>query len=613
MVRVLTSFVIAMVALLGDPTGLAVDSVKRVSAAVLSADAMFADTVAKESAVRKALAGGTPAASLVKAIRSVLVGYESLVKHYPGSAHSDDALWRAGQLASDASARLKDVAYRATALRYFRRLTADYPTSPYANRVPSLPLVTASASVGKSPATPPEDTVTPPPPEEPVGTSGPSTQARLLAIHRSVLPDVVRLTFDIDQEVTFRQERLSGPARIYFDLANTGSARSLAERTIRYDHDGDVVRQVRIGQQAGNTTRVVLDAIGVASCHASPLYDPYRLVVDCVREKTSSRALEPIAAPRRGQSFPRPLSDVEGTTKVVAAPPALSARALVPPLTTSLPAGARLTASALASADENRAAAAGSTARTATVPAANLDGRLSIARQLGLTVSRIVIDPGHGGHDPGAKAGDTTEAALVLDIALRLETLLRQEGADVILTRRTDQFVPLEERTSIANREGADLFLSIHTNASATPQAAGVETYFLNFASNGGAASVAARENAASGKPMNALPDVVKAIAMNGKLDESRDLATHVQRALVRQLRPTNRSLKDLGVKQAPFVVLIGATMPSVLAEVSFLTNDQEAKLLKGQNYRQRIAEALLAGLQRYQSSLTRVRERTGQ
>jgi N-acetylmuramoyl-L-alanine amidase len=196
----------------------------------------------------------------------------------------------------------------------------------------------------------------------------------------------------------------------------------------------------------------------------------------------------------------------------------------------------------------------------------------------------------------------------VLDVALRVEKLLQSvPGTEVILTRRTDAFVPLQERTAIANREGADLFLSIHANASENPSARGVETYFLNFATNMGAASVAARENAASGQAMGALPDFLKAIALHNKLDESRDFATEVQRAIVERLRKSNRALKDLGVKQAPFVVLIGAAMPSVLAEISFVTNEQEARLLRGSAYRQRIAEALVSAIQKYQTSLKNV------
>ena len=238
-------------------------------------------------------------------------------------------------------------------------------------------------------------------------------------------------------------------------------------------------------------------------------------------------------------------------------------------------------------------------------PVRNSNGGFSIARQLGLGVSRIVIDAGHGGHDPGTQAHGVVEAELVLDVALRVEKLLQKvQGVDVILTRRTDDFIALQERTAIANRENADLFLSIHANANNSTLARGVETYFLNFASNLSAAAVAARENAASGQAMGALPDIVKAIALNNKLDESRDFATQVQHAMVERLRGTNKTLKDLGVKQAPFVVLIGAAMPSVLAEISFVTNPQEAKLLKSSAYRQHIAEALFDAIRKYQTSL---------
>jgi N-acetylmuramoyl-L-alanine amidase len=243
------------------------------------------------------------------------------------------------------------------------------------------------------------------------------------------------------------------------------------------------------------------------------------------------------------------------------------------------------------------------------LPSANADGKFSLARQLGLGVSRIVIDPGHGGHDPGAKANGVVEAELVLDVAQRLAKLLqKQTGIDVVMTRATDVFIPLEERTAIANREGADLFLSIHANAARNTKARGIETYFLNFASNPEAEAVAARENSASGRTMHSLPEIVRAIALNNKLDESRDFADTVQRAMVRRLSARNKELRNLGVKQAPFVVLIGAAMPSVLAEISFVTNKQDAALLKTGAYRQQIAESLFDAVVGYQQSLKKSR-----
>jgi len=180
------------------------------------------------------------------------------------------------------------------------------------------------------------------------------------------------------------------------------------------------------------------------------------------------------------------------------------------------------------------------------------------------------------------------------------------------MTRDTDEFIPLQERTAIANREGADLFLSIHANASRNVQAHGIETYFLNFATNPEAEAVAARENAASGQAMHSLPDIVKAIALNNKINESRDFAAAVQKSMVKHLNSKNHTVRDLGVKQAPFVVLIGATMPSVLAEISFLTNKQDGTQLKAQAYRQQIAQALFEAIQNYQQALNRANSVNG-
>jgi N-acetylmuramoyl-L-alanine amidase len=236
---------------------------------------------------------------------------------------------------------------------------------------------------------------------------------------------------------------------------------------------------------------------------------------------------------------------------------------------------------------------------------ANSNGAYSLARQLGLGVSRIVLDPGHGGHDPGVKGNGINESELVLDVTLRLKTLLEKTpGIEVVLTRETDVFIPLEQRTAIANREGADLFLSIHANASRNLKARGVETYFLNFAANPEAEAVAARENSASGQTMHRLPDIVRAITLNNKIDESRDFAEMIQRSMVRSLSTRNRELQDRGVKQAPFVVLIGAGMPSVLAEISFVSNKQEGQLLKTGAYRDQIALALHDAVLKYQKSL---------
>ncbi|MBQ00333.1 MAG: N-acetylmuramoyl-L-alanine amidase, partial [Acidobacteria bacterium] len=205
----------------------------------------------------------------------------------------------------------------------------------------------------------------------------------------------------------------------------------------------------------------------------------------------------------------------------------------------------------------------------------------------------------------GAQTGALAESALVLDVAHRLETRLQQEtGIEVILTRRGDDYIPLRGRTELANRVGADLFLSIHANAAADRSAGGVETYYLDLATEPAGRTVAARENAAALEGMHDLPRLVQSITMRNKLDESRDFAEIVQRNLLLGVRQLNPSALDLGVKQAPFVVLIGANMPSVLAEIAFLTNDEDAAFLATDSYRDRIADSLLQSILEYQQTL---------
>ena len=621
---------------------------------------MYTDALAREQAVRAAMTAPDATPAVLADVHAVIATYELLVRRYPASGYSDNALWEAGRLALDAFLRFGEPTDRDAGVKLLRRLATGYPSSTLAAQVPaqlatldseeSGPMPVASKAVASRNAS--TDTARPAP--------GAQRIATIRDIKRTVLGDAVRVTIELDGEVPFHDERIADPDRVFVDFPRTRPTAALADKTLRFASDADVVRQVRVGRHPNSTTRVVLDAGGVASYSIYPLYDPYRLVIDCVRAAaprlaeaarvpaTEATAIVPkspgpkLAEPKTAELKPpdpkpidprtfgikpiesKPIERAIAPRPIEARPmetrqvPLLSARSLTAGWTRRFPYGRPVNREAIARASssaETTTTGLVSTLAPAPPPAAPLassplptaatTGGLSIARQLGLGVSRIVIDPGHGGHDPGARGKGVTEAELVLDIALRVEKLLAQvAGVDVILTRRTDDFVPLPERTAIANREGADLFLSIHANASPNAMAHGIETYFLNFATNTSAAAVAARENAASTLAMGEMPDIVKAIALNNKVDESRDFASHVQRAMLERLRTSNKTLKDLGVKQAPFVVLIGATMPSVLAEISFVTNPQEARLLKGNAYRQKIAESLFNAIRKYQTSL---------
>ena len=556
--------------------------------AASSARTMYMETLAREQAVRAALASDDALSTILTDVRAVVASYESLVAHYPASGYSDNALWQAGRLLLDAYAKFKQPKDRDAGVRVLTRLAAGYPSSKLVKEVPE--------QLARFEEVPAARTL-PPPPKNSVEDVARPERARAVAtikdIRRSVTLGSVRVTIELDGEASFHDERITDPERVFVDLAGTRAGPGFVDRTLRFESDADIVRQVRIGRHPNNITRVVLDADGVSSYSVYQLYSPNRIVIDCVRPAKAA------AAPVR-PADPRPIRARAFTIDGLRALPSVS------PRRTAMLAAAMSAADAV-SRIPGPVPTGMTTPPTAapTTPPKNLSGSVSMARQLGLGVSRIVIDAGHGGHDPGAMGKGVTEAELVLDVALRLERLLQKvPGIEVILTRRTDEFIPLQERPAIANREGADLFLSIHANASPHPAARGVETYFLNFANNPNAAQVAARENATSAMTMGALPDFVKAIALNNKVDESRDLASQIQRAMITRLRSSNKSLKDLGVKQAPFIVLIGATMPSVLAEISFVTNPQEAKLLKGNLYRQRIAEALFNAIKKYQTSL---------
>ena len=574
-----------------------------VPAAAQSAPARYEAAIARE----KQLRASQPTA---RALRTLAAQYQAIVERYPRSGYSDNALWQAAGLNWLAFERYGQDADRRAAVRLLQQLRRDYPSGSLAKQVPGrLSEMTAAVNARRAPARPNTPPVrnavldkAPEPAAPPVAAPAPSVAPpaptsstpapavpviRLTEIARSALPAGERLTIAMDSEPQYHEERIVNPERLFFDFRNTAaaeSARPTLERLI-----GGVVRDVRLGKQPDNTTRLVIELEPDTRHSVFALYNPFRLVVDLERTAppapaaTTSVAVSapPVAGPSPPAAAPAP---------PVAAP--VVAKPATRPLTETVPPAA----------DPVRDAGA------PVVPATNSNGTFSLARQLGLGVARIVIDPGHGGHDPGAIANRAQESAVVLDIALRLEKLLlKQKGIDVVLTRRTDVFVPLEERTAIANREDADLFLSIHANVGRNPTASGIETYILNFATNPEAEAVAARENAGTGMAMHSLPDIVRKIALNNKLDESRDLASAVQTSLYRGIRQHNTQVRNRGVKQAPFVVLIGAQMPSVLAEVSFVTNKKEASLLRTAAYRQRIAQSLFDAIVKYRTSLKKV------
>jgi N-acetylmuramoyl-L-alanine amidase len=551
---------------------------------------LFLAAQARERTIRAALDASPPDPPPTRdAMRQAVAAYRQVVMRYPTSGYSDNALWLAAQLSADTFVRHGDERDRAAALQLLMSLTSEYPGSSLVPRAraDAARIMTLSATVNEAaPAAKAPDAVS---------ASGPEA-VLVRDVRRRTTPAGSVVEIEFDGPVQYREDRLENPSRVFFDLSKTRIMDAMRDATLSFE--SGPIRLVRIGRRPNSTTRIVMETAEGTRCASRMAVAPYRLVVSCGSPADQAGAAEsvPAAAVDREPSVPA-ASGSGAAAPAAAKPDPVPPRPVVVPPQPSTESVAKPT----------RLPAPPAEAPAPAAPSANGRGGFSMARQLGLRVGRIVVDAGHGGRDPGAQGPGYTEAELTLDIALRLERLLAKEpGVEVVLTRRTDEYVALQERTAIANREGADLFLSIHANASRNRAARGIESYLLNFASTPDAAAVAARENASSTLTMSHLNDLVKQIALNSKLDESRDLASHMQTSMVRKLRVSNQQVKDLGVKQAPFVVLVGASMPSVLVEVSFITNKQEGRMLGTGAYRQRVAEALLDGVRRYLRTLKR-------
>jgi N-acetylmuramoyl-L-alanine amidase len=491
--------------------------------------------------------------------------------------------------------------------------------------------------------------------------------ARVTGIRHWSTPDYTRVAIDLESEIKFGSQRIGHPDRIFFDLRGTRLASTLVGKS--FDVDDGFLKKIRVAQFQPGRTRVVLEVDNLSDYEAFLLPNPYRLIIDIHgknnRKNMHAKLLQDSAAMADVEAPPKAGSDAEGSTRdELTAEEALKAaeakvkeelraEAGKAPVTsedvgdttkiaskagTSSSDSSRLThatANAKTSPpvkkvvvdadDDDDVAAEAShakgkiTSRLAKSRSAELDmreakptanGARSLIRALGLKIGKIVIDPGHGGHDTGTIGPNgLQEKDLVLEVGRRLGKLLETRlGAEVVYTRKNDTFIPLETRTAIANQQRADLFISIHANSSRDSEARGVETYYLNFTSSPEALEVAARENAVSEKSIYELQDLVKKIALKEKIEESREFAGDVQESLHSGLAAKSPAIRNRGVKKAPFIVLIGANMPSILAEISFVSNPSDEHRLETSEYRQRIAESLYRGIAKYVDGLSGVR-----
>jgi N-acetylmuramoyl-L-alanine amidase len=448
--------------------------------------------------------------------------------------------------------------------------------------------------------------------------------------------DVTRVAVEASGNFVFRTDHLHNPERVYFDILNsrprTGNRRVYAD-----DVNDRLLKRIHMAENSPGVTRVVLDLADGVEAHTSQLVNPNRLIVD-LRIATAPAAA-PVSSPALPRMVPQPAPPrvapppairtalplrtdaVERVTALsggpvprpesaVSPPVSLAAKGTpaVPPAAAPAPAAPLVESAAIKPAPGVVKSVAAEPALGAPKAARHTaSGDTSLVRALGLKIQRVVIDPGHGGHDQGTEGPHgLLEKDLVLDVSLRLGKLIEERmGAEVIYTRSDDTFIPLEGRTALANEKKADLFLSIHANSSPVPRITGVETYYLSLTDSTEAKDLAARENDSSQLSIFELRDLVQQIALYDKLEESKEFANRMQSALFAFSVRSFPAEKNRGVKKAPFVVLIGARMPSVLAEIGFVSNGREEALLKKSEYRQKLAEALYRGVSRYADSLS--------
>lgn len=490
----------------------------------------------------------------------VIAAFRKVPATDPASGYCDDALLAVAELYTEMAERYASGRYRSEAVRTYQFLAREYPHSKHRAEASAMAVrlehgefragePTVAASPAPAAASPgaalsdsrhPRDTVVQPPSPLRSGALASISELR----HHSYA-DGTRIVLAMEGQTALKYDFLQHPQRLYIDIFNSVLADELIQGAQVRINDG-LLSTVRLAQNRRNKARMVLELKQHVSFDVFWLASPLRCVLDI-----------------RKSGAPRPPRTLQ---------------ALAPPSEPPAPRAAVKTS----------------------------DGRHSLIRALGLKLDRVLIDAGHGGHDTGSIGpGGLQEKDVVLDIVRRLGPLLRDRlGTEVIYTREADVFVPLEERTRIANERQADLMLSIHCNSASNSGVRGIETYYLNFTSDDWELSVASLENASANRSIHQLADLVSQIALDEKIEESREFASRVHQQLYRGVSRHSSSIRDRGVRKAPFVVLVGAQMPAVLAEIGFISNRFDESLMRRESFRAEVAEHLYAGIAAYAESL---------
>ncbi|MDD5759383.1 MAG: N-acetylmuramoyl-L-alanine amidase [Desulfobulbaceae bacterium] len=483
-------------------------------------------------------------------LNEALSFYDDIVTLFPQQALADDALYQAATIHEK---ELKDPKSAALLLA---KLIAVYPKGDMyeqgaadLTRVKSALFATTSAPTANQPAPSPGEKTTP-------SATASAPESRMLGrtevvnVRHWSTRNYTRVVIETSAPVTYEGHLLKKDAgnskRLYVDLQKCAISRDLQQAVPIKD---GLLQRMRSAQFDPETVRVVLDTLVIADYKIFSLDDPFRIIIDVKGNPASA-------------SPPPPLPPTNHPPPVIAQESGSS----TPPPT--------------------------------------------LAQQLGLGIKRVVLDPGHGGKDPGAIGlNGLREKDIVLNVAKKVaRKISSQLGIEVVLTRKTDIFIPLEERTAIANTKNGDLFISIHANAAKSSDAQGIETYYLDLAANEADRGLAALENASSTRQISDLQNILRSLMQNSKKDESARLAGTVQAQLVSGLSRSYCDINNHGIKTAPFIVLIGAQMPSILTEIAFISNPLENQRLQDDKYLEDLADHITAGVAAYSSSLTMAR-----
>jgi N-acetylmuramoyl-L-alanine amidase len=534
-------------------------------------------------------------------------GFRLLIKDYGSNSRCPHALIR---LASIYSKHLND---ESAAQEAYRRLKNQYKYTAKAiekMRDEVAPKARENEAAGES-------TTDSAPKTEP----HPGARSTVQNIRFWSMDEYTRVIIDLDFQTRYEKSRLFSPDRIYFDISNAKLSEDLLNRA--FNIGDDILKQVRVAQNRFDMVRVVLDISGVADVSISEMSEPFRIVVDLRRQgsvEKNSRQPGPAKPDSSTRKEDLPLAIAELKPASEQEKGKTPAEISIKPMEQEYQPRSGESSSGILPKPNPKEAASVETVDSAKKPVSaradeaplpkeatpNSRGGRTLTRTLGLKVGRIVIDPGHGGHDFGTIGpSGLPEKTLVLALAQGLRKMIQDKiGAEVVLTRDTDTFIPLEERTALANQHKADLFISIHANSSRIHSISGVETYYLDFAKTDSEREIAARENATNVNNVRDLEDLIKKIARADKSTESRELASIMQKKLYSGARQILPSTKNRGVRSAPFIVLIGANMPSVLAEVAFISNPKVEKLLAKETTRQALIKALFTGIEGYMKTL---------